>query len=207
VPAWLESPIPALGVPAYARPPAAYITPHLAAQPEVSLEWTGAGWLDPLPSAGTMQRGHTAIRRLYYGYNPASLFLRLELNEPLAPHQVAFYLAVPGREKTNRRVRFADTNPFLTPGDTGWTWEILVRPGQHDATLHRADGQEVWRPAATVTSVAAGERTVEIAASLKGLGLELGSTAGLLVTLARDDQLIEALPTADTLSFPLKAMT
>lgn len=206
VPAWLERPIPALGIPTHSRPPAAYITPHLAARPEISLEWTGAGWLDPAPSAGAMQRGHTAIRRLYYGYNPASLFLRLELNEPLAPYQVAFYLAVPGRERTNRRVRLADTNPFLTPGDTGWTWEILVQPGHHDATLHRADGQEVWRPAATVTSVAAGERTVEIAASLKGLGLELGSTAGLLVTLARDDVLVEALPTADTLGFPLKTM-
>jgi len=204
VPDWLEVPIAGLTAPTHHRPPGAYITPHLSPAASISLEWTGAGFLEPLSSAGTMQRGHTALKRLYYGYNPADLFLRLELNEPLAPYQVAFYLAVPRQQKVNHRVRLADTNPALELSGVGLSWEILLSPGHPEATLNRADGQEVWRPAATLTTVAIGESNVELAVSLEGLGLRLGDPVELVVTLIQDEVLIEALPASDTLSFGLK---
>jgi hypothetical protein len=170
------------------------------------LEWTGAGYLEPLPSTGTMQQGHTLIRRLYYGYNPADLFLRLELNEPLLPYRVAFYLAVPGQTKLNRRVRFADTNPALELSSVGLAWEIALPAGRHEAALNRADGQEVWRLVKTLAPVAVGERAVELAVSLEGLGLRLGDAVELVATLVQDEVLVEALPGSDTLSFSLKPM-
>ncbi|MGD2207225.1 MAG: glycoside hydrolase family 57 protein [Anaerolineae bacterium] len=206
VPDWLEIPIAGLAEPVHCRPASAYVTPHLSAAPAVSLEWTGAGYLEPLPSVGTMQRGHTLIKRLYYGYNPADLFLRLELDEPSLPYRVAFYLAVPGWRKVNRRVRFADTNPALELSSVGLGWEIALPPERHEAILHRADGQEVWRPVKTLTAVAVGETTVELAVSLGGLGLRLGDAVELVATLARDNVLVEALPASDTLSFNLKPM-
>jgi alpha-amylase/alpha-mannosidase (GH57 family) len=206
VPDWLEIPIAGLAVPAYYRPATAYITPHLSAASAVSLEWTGAGYLEPLPSVGAMQRGYLAFRRLYFGYNPADLFLRLELNETLASYQVALYLAVPGRRKFNRRVRFADTNPLLELSSVGLSWEILLPPGRHEATVNQADGQEIWRPAASLATVAVGETAVEFAVALKGLGLQLGDSVEVVATLVKDDVLVEALPASDTLSFSLKPM-
>jgi alpha-amylase/alpha-mannosidase (GH57 family) len=206
VPRWLEEPIAGLAVPIHYRLPAAYITPHLSAAPAPSLEWTGAGFLDPLPSTGAMQRGHTVVRRLYYGYNPADLFLRLELTEPLARYQIAFYLTAPGRPKVNQRLRSADTNPALGPSGVGLAWEISLPQGRHEAVLYRADGQEVWRAVANLSAVAVGERVAELSVSLKGLGLQLGDNVDVVVGLYRDGVLVEALPTADTLSFVLKPM-
>jgi len=206
VPHWLEEPITGLAAPIHYRLPAAYITPHLSAAPAPSLEWTGAGFLDPLPSSGAMQRGHTAVRRLYYGYNPADLFLRLEMNEPLTPYQVAFYLTAPGQRKVNQRLRFADTNPALGPSGVGLAWEILLPEERHEAVLYRADGQEVWRAVANLSAVAVGERVVELAISLKGVGLQLGNNVELVVALYHDGVLVEAMPASDTLSFVLKPM-
>ncbi len=206
VPDWLETPITGLTAPSYHRPPGSYITPHLSAAAVASLEWTGAGYLEPQPSTGAMQRGHTVFKRLYYGYNPADLFLRLELNEPLAPYQVALYLAVPGQRTANRRVRLADTHRAPALNGVGLGWEIRLPPGSHEAILYRADGQEVWRPVATLTAVAAGEQNVEMAVSLAGLDLHLGDPVELVATLAQDDVLVEVLPASDMLSFSLKPM-
>ncbi len=206
VPDWLEIPIAGLTPPSHYRAVSAYVTPHLSATPTASLEWTGTGYLEPLPSVGMIQVGYTIARRLYFGYNPADLFLRLELNEPLAPYQVAFYLVVPRRQKVNRRVRFADTNPSLELSSVGLGWEIRLLFGRHEAILNQADGQEVWRPVTTLTAVAVGERTVELAVSLEGLGLRLDDPLELVATLIKDDVLVEALPASDTLSFSLKPM-
>jgi alpha-amylase/alpha-mannosidase (GH57 family) len=206
VPDWLEVPIAGLATPAHYRPPSAYVTPRLSAAPAASLEWTGAGYLEPAPSAGTMQKGQTVLKRLYYGYNPADLFLRLELNERVARYRLAFYLAVPRRPKVNRRVRFADTSSDLEQSSVGLGWEIALPPDHHEAILNQADGQEVWRPVTTLTAVAAGETTVELAVSLEGLGLRLGDAVELVATLARDDVLVEVLPESDTLCFSLKSM-
>jgi alpha-amylase/alpha-mannosidase (GH57 family) len=206
VPGWLEEPIAGSALPAHRRPPVAYITPHLSAGAGASLEWTGAGFADPAPSTGTMQRGHTVIRRLYFGYNPADLFLRLELNEALAPYQAAFYLAVPGRCKVNRRLRFVDSNPALGPAGLSLAWEILLPQARHEAILYRADGQEVWRRTANLSAVAVGERVVELAVSLGGLGLKLGDSVELVVALVQDEVLVEVLPTAGTIDLNLRPM-
>jgi hypothetical protein len=206
VPRWLEEPIAGLAAPIHYRLPAAYITPHLSATPAPTLEWTGAGFLDPLPSTGAMQRGQTIVKRLYYGYNPADLTLRLELTEPLAQYQVAFYLTAPGRRKVNQRLRSADTNLALGPSGVGLAWEITVPQGRHEAVLSRADGQEVWRAVADLSAVAVGERVAELAVPLKGLGLQLGDHVGMVVGLYQDGALVEALPTADTLAFVLRPM-
>jgi hypothetical protein len=103
-------------------------------------------------------------------------------------------------------VRFADTNPGLGPSGVGLAWEILLPAGRHEATLYRADGQEIWRPVTQLGAVAVGERAVELAVSLKGLGLHLGDNLELAVTLSRDEVLTEALPARDTLSFNLRSM-
>jgi hypothetical protein len=159
-----------------------------------------------------MHRGRTLIRRLYYGYDPASLYLRLELNEPLERHsggtgqayQVAFYLAAPRQRKVNRRVRFSDTNPDFGLSGVGLCWEILVSPTKKEARLSQGEGQEVWRPVSTLTSVAMGEMSFELAVPLEALGLRLGDAVEVVATLALDGVLVDALPTSDTLGFSLE---
>ncbi|MBN1656932.1 MAG: hypothetical protein JXA93_00950 [Anaerolineae bacterium] len=205
-PAWLSRPIAGYAPPAHQRMPSAYIAPHLSATATASLEWTGAGYLDPVPSSGTMQRGYTAIRRLYYGYNPADLFIRLELNEPLTPYQVRLYLAVPGHTKVNRRFRLVGEGSDQIVSGPGLAWELDLPAGALQATLNRADGQEVWHAVAHLSAIACGEQVVELAASLWRLDLQLGQSLDLVVLLARDNILVEALPESEALTISLKPL-
>jgi alpha-amylase/alpha-mannosidase (GH57 family) len=206
-PSWLLRPIAGFAPPAHERNPSAYIAPHLSATAAASLEWTGAGYLDPAPSSGTMQRGRVVIRRLYYGYNPADLFVRLELNEPISPYQVRFYLAVPGYARANRRYRLVgEGSDRLVPG-SGLAWEIDLPVGAREATLSRADGQEVWRTVAPLPAVACDERVIELAVPLGRLGLQLGESLDLVVLLARDRVLVEALPESEALTLSLRPLT
>jgi hypothetical protein len=206
VPGWLAQPIAGYAPPVHRRPPSAYITPHLSATAVASLEWTGAGYLDPAPSSGTMQRGHTVIRRIYYGYNPADFFVRLELNEPLGRYHVHVYLAVAGHSGANRRFRLVGEGADqLAPG-AGLAWEIELVAGAREATLNRAEGQEVWHTVARLPALATGERVVELAASLQGLGLQLDESVELVVLVTRDSVLVEALPESEALTLSLKRL-
>ena len=206
VPEWLGQPIAGRVAPAGTRPVSTYVSPHLSGGPTASLEWSGAGYVEPQPSTGAAQMGHTLFRRLYFGYNPADLFLRLELNEPLAGYQVAFYLAVPGLKKVNRRVRFGDTNPALELSSVGLGWEIALPPPGQQLVLNRADGQEIWRPAATLGPTPRSDTAVELAIPLQRLGIKLGDTVEMVATLVKDNVLVEALPASDTLHISLKTM-
>jgi alpha-amylase/alpha-mannosidase (GH57 family) len=56
VPPWLTEPIQGLTERQDYRPPSGYIVPRFSAAAEAGLEWTGAGFLEPVVSSGSMQR-------------------------------------------------------------------------------------------------------------------------------------------------------
>jgi len=205
-PAWLARPIVLSGAGVYQRPPSAYVIPALTAASTAGPEWAAAGHLEPQTSAGAMQRAGTVLHRLYYGYDPQALALRLEANEDLSPYGVGVYFSSPRGERVNQRPRYAATNPALASPGIGLAREVAVLAGQGhppQAQLSHASGLETWQPVASSLRVAAGPRALEFSLPLSDLGLQLGDQVGLVVTLARDEVLVEALPQVGYFSFTL----
>jgi hypothetical protein len=201
VPKWLREPIATAGERARQRPVSGRVAPRLDTQLEASPEWTGAGYVEPDASTGAMQMGATALRRLYFGYNPGALFLRLETNEDVSRYRVSFYLSTPRQERANVLVRHAARGQD-TPG-VPLGWEVSVNPGSREASLNQAMGGDMWQPRARLEEVAAGTRSVEVEIPLSELGLQIGDTVNLLATVSRDEVLVESLPRAGHVGFPL----
>ena len=181
----------------------ATISPRLSTEEVASLEWAGAGYVEPELSTGAMHRAGGALKRLYFGYDPADLYFRLEANEDLAPFFIGIYLASPRSECTNEQTRFGGSNPAVQSASLPVNWEICLFPGASQAMLYRAAGQGIWEACGALASTAVGRRTLEVSVPLHDLGIRPGHTVDLVLNLARDQVLLEVLPTIGYLSFTL----
>ena len=194
VPPWLIEPIRATTEPRDHRPPHAYITPHLEAGGESSLEWAGAGLLEPTASTGAMQPAEaTTLRRLYFGYNPNSLYFRLESRSAFGLCQVTLFLQT--EAESDQRPPFPALEEEVEVGQTpfGANWRLDLVPG-FGATLRLASQRGSWLEVESSVESTAGERVWEVCLPLEVLGLSLGSQVGVAATLGRDDQIIESIP-------------
>lgn len=196
VPAWLARPI---SGPAAARwrLPGDYISPRLSTEPHPTLEWTNAGYLDAARSTGAMQQGGGVLRRLYYGYNPADLYLRLEANEDLTPAVVSIYIATtpPSGTTTTSRDEGATS---IVPSGTPFAWRIAIAPDTTGPALfgHAAtDGG--WTMDGFLSEVAAKGPIVELAIPIDRIGVRIGATIGIVIAIARDGRIVETLPSRD----------
>ncbi|RME80698.1 MAG: hypothetical protein D6775_15555, partial [Caldilineae bacterium] len=70
------------------------ISPRLTAEPDPAAQWASAQTLRPTATGGTMQQAGGVIRALRYGNDAHHLYLRLELEDAIAAHQVEIALAV-----------------------------------------------------------------------------------------------------------------
>jgi len=201
-PAWLSRPI-VSPPPERARSISAYVSPRLAADEPAPPEWAGAGYVEPEVSTGAMQRAATLLRRLYFGYNPAELCLRVEANADLGSHAVAVYFASERGERGNAHVRWGAEDPQVESHGLSLDWEVAVAPGASSATISRAAGNDLWETVRSRQAVAAGQRVLELRVPLADLGLELGDTVSLVVAVARGGVLVETLPTSGAVSFTL----
>jgi hypothetical protein len=202
VPRWLSQPIAVMVEGPPGRPISAYIAPRLSTTARASADWAGAGLVEQRSTTGAMQRGKTVLRRLYYGYNPVDLYLRLESQEALSSHSVAFYLAMPGAEVANSSPRYPGANSEGGMA-AGWAWEVAVEPQSQAATLSRADGRGGWQAVTVLPTVAVGGRVLELAVPLAQPGLQLGDEVSLTVVLSRDGVAVETLPGDERLHFIL----
>ena len=202
IPAWLERPI-VSPPPERARGISAYVAARLSADEKLQPEWGGAGYVEPEVSTGAMQMGATLLRRLYFGYNPAELCLRLEANADLARHTVAVYVASQEGERGNAHFRWAAPDQLAQSHGLSLGWEVALGPGSSSATISRAVGNDLWETIRPLRSVAAGETVVELRIPLADLDLEFGRTVYLVVVAVLADVLVETLPTSGAVSFTL----
>jgi hypothetical protein len=196
-PPWLTEPIQGLATRQDYRPPSGYITPHLAGGDEAGLEWTGAGFLEPAASSGSMQRAEASVlRRLYFGYNPTCLMLRVETRYAIGPYDVSFFLR--GESSTApEQLALPVLDEGAPPPPFGADWRVDLRPGR-GAILRKTDERASWLELDGVVESAAGERAWEVSLPLGALGLNLGDQVGVAVMLAREGHPIESIP-SDTL--------
>lgn len=193
VPPWLLEPIRSAAAPRDYRATSAYIAPHLEAGAEASLEWSGAGFIDATPSAGAMQRaGETLLRRLYFGYSPTFLYLRLESWVALGAYQVCLLLqADPGG---GQDVLFPESEiAAIAETPMGANWRVELRPG-FGATLQTASQRGSWLEVDAAVESAATERTWEVRVPVNALGIRIGCRIGAAAALLRDGHIVETLP-------------
>jgi alpha-amylase/alpha-mannosidase (GH57 family) len=196
-PPWLTEPIQGLATRQDYRLPSGYITPHLVGGDEAGLEWTGAGFLEPAASSGSMQRAEASVlRRLYFGYNPTCLMLRVETRYAIGPYDVSFFLRGESDTTPEQLVlpALAEDSP---PPPFGADWRVDLRPGR-GAVLSKTDGRAGWLEVEGTVESAAGERAWEVSVPLSALGLSLGDQVGVAVMLAREGRSLESIP-SDTL--------
>jgi alpha-amylase/alpha-mannosidase (GH57 family) len=202
-PDWLAQPI-YREAPVTWRMATAYISPPLTASRTLPPEWAAAGFVQAQSNSGTMRRAESRLHRLWYGYDATTLYLRLEAHGDLSSSFIGFYFAVPRARRTNRRTRLLGDGPG-TEGP-GLAWEIALWPDKGEATLSRADGQEVWLPMAVKPRFALSDGIVEVAIPLRELGLNWGDALGLCVVLAEGTALRESIPTSGLYTFTLVRM-
>jgi hypothetical protein len=205
VPAWLIEPIQGLAVRQDYRPPSGYITPRLAASSDATLEWTGAGFATPRVSTGAMQRaGAGLLRRLYYGYNPTSLYFRLEASTALGPYDVSLFLMV--KPKGAEQLIFPALEGDFPAAPFGANWRVDLAPG-YGAVLKRVSERGSWLEIDADVESATGERVWEVCLPVSAFGLHLGDQAGVAALLSRDGRILESIPSDTLQTFTLTEVT
>ncbi len=192
VPPWLTESIQGLTERQDYRPPSGYVVPRFSAAEEAGLEWTGAGFLEPVLSSGAMQRTDLVLRRLYFGYNPTALCFRLEARSALGPYKVSLFLVV----ESPLSPRECPPAPF------GASWRIDLLPG-HGATVRLVSERGGWLEVESGVQSMAGERVWEVSVPLVTFGLNLGARVGVAAALAREGSIIETLPAEAVHTFTL----
>jgi len=179
------------------------ITPDLTASDLVSAEWDRAGYRSGGGTA-TMQRAQTGpgLQRVYYGYDAAHLYVRVETSGEIWRDFVGLYLHTP-RGPAKRDVRFAETRPDLAPADAWFQWELAIPAHDEAPSLNRADGQGNWHRTTVTPMVVRGNRCVEVRVPRDVLDLRPGDHVGLCVTLAHAGHLEDVLPLAGHIDFTL----
>jgi alpha-amylase/alpha-mannosidase (GH57 family) len=192
-PPWLERPIWSEPPPRF-RAPTGYVHPRLSADPVPAGDWSHAGYLDARRSSGAMQMGAGVLGRVYFGYNPADLYLRIEASDDLAPCAVAAYIGAEGLGPANQWPRFADDRLPHDRSAVPLIWEIALAPTAKRAVASRARGGQEWEEVGDLSETARKGGVVELCVPLTRLGLGLGQTVSLLITLSRDRRIVETLP-------------
>jgi alpha-amylase/alpha-mannosidase (GH57 family) len=201
-PDWLSRPIVVTRGAHAGRSPKAYVTPDLMADSNAGYAWANAGVMEPELSSATMQRGESALRRLYYGFDATHLYLRLEINPVAAISKATLYISAP-RARCNR------TAPLLHPRETEatdglcWSHELTIDVPARTVTLKEADGYEGWRSISPRVDTAFATTICEVCMPLSGLRLRLNDNAAMVLLLGRDGTVEERQPAGGFLGFRL----
>jgi len=218
VPPWLTEPIQGLTERQDYRPPSGYTVPRFSAAAEAGLEWTGAGFLEPVVSAGSMQRTDLVLRRLYFGYNPTALCFRLESRSALGPYDVSLFLVIessvrdslfrPIEEQLPLPLSEGERPPssILHPLFSNASWRIDLLPGR-GATVRLMGERGGWLEVESAVQSVDATRVWEVSMPLATFGLSLGSRVGVAAALAREGQVMETLPGEGVHTFMLAEMS
>ncbi len=193
-PAWLAEPISQTPAGPGGRGATGYVSPRLTGSPYPGEGWASAALIQPSEaSTGAMQRAEGAIERLFVGHNADTLYLRLDLRQRLDEFNTAIYLSGAADAAANQRTLDRHPDPDQAPNKLAAAWLLARAPDQRAPFLYRADGRGGWASLGPVTAALA-EKALEASVPLAVLGVTLGQTLRVLVTLARDETVVAQLP-------------
>jgi len=188
------------------RPISGYVTPTLEASAPASPRWDDAGLVVPETSSGTMQRVDFLIRRFYFGYDPAYLYLRLEVNGDLSEYSVHIFLSIRGRDLPTA---YPELEAGQLPNLKTFQFEAVVAASTPQPILRQVSSQHTWE---TMTTSLTHEQqpksslyngTCEIRIPFEPLGCRLGNGLDLWPVLSKENVVVDALPPDGPMSLEL----
>ncbi len=198
-PDWLKRPIESDSTRLRPPAPASRITPEMTAAEKPSAGWGPAAVRESSSSTGSMQKGGAVLRRLRFGNDPDDFYLRLEGAAKLDRYRVAVYFTTGGQRSSNRLVRF-DTGVTET-GNKPLGWEYAVEDGQ--LRRYQAGPGESWQEIPTEGEVRLEGRVIEARVPLRELESTPGDSMSFVVAAAREDVVVEQMPSAGYVSLRL----
>jgi alpha-amylase/alpha-mannosidase (GH57 family) len=199
IPEWLDHPIRVGQEAQIGRPPSGPIHPAVTAAPLAGDAWAGAGYVDPLTSSGAMQDSSRILRRLYFGSDGTSIYLRLETHQPV--HSCTLAVLGTGGGPT------APTPPLRL---SGWrlpsvgllSWGLTI--DETGVQAYRVGSNGEWQSQPTTLPVAWGEKVIELAIPVADLIPDRVTQLRLVVAIGTGNTAWEALPedTMITLDIP-----
>lgn len=177
VPAWLQKPVSrsrALRDPA--TRPIGILRPVLDGEPTQFYEWHAAGRFRCGTGGGSMHRGPSRIRTLYFGFDLQTLYLRLDFAEPARE-----------RSALGLRLELTAGRPF--------TWNVKsLAGGRHEVTNGHAG-------AAIPGAECAAGSVIELGVPFAAGPLAAGEEVELTVHLLEAGEPIEQLPDGEVIRF------
>ncbi|MHB1162392.1 MAG: glycoside hydrolase [Chloroflexota bacterium] len=193
-PEWLSVPIISQVPKLTSRRPSGYIHPAVAVDELSPAPWAAAGYVEPRGSTGAMQQASGLLKRLYFGYDEANLFLRLESHSSLRGYAVVTYVSrlegaslglVGAGVREAAQLQSSSGNPSR---------EVTIRAEGPGIELSRWEEGAGWIRSEGHARVVADETVMEAAIPLETLGTGLGTLLGLSVVLFKDNLVVERLP-------------
>ncbi|MBI5207664.1 MAG: glycoside hydrolase [Candidatus Firestonebacteria bacterium] len=165
--------------------PTAFINPIIDGKVSHYYEWLSAGFYDIQKISGTMHQTETIIKKIYYGLNYDSIFIRMDLKEKLPPEvwdktRINIYVLNPRQFKIDIEVSLCD---YLTK-----------------AALFKENESEMWEKVKDINTVALNE-IIEIGILKKDIGLQAFSRIEFMLIVFQGNMEIEHWPIDGTISF------
>ncbi len=134
------------------------------------------------------------MKRLYFGYDERTLYVRLESHASLDGYVVDAYVrhlgAAVEADADQRAPHKAEVRPLVGSASR----EIAIRPDRQSAELSQWKEDTGWVRVAGDIRIAADDTVLEAAASFDVLGTVLGDQIGLSVVLFKDGLVVQRLP-------------
>jgi len=155
----------------------AFISPTIDGQVTNYFEWLPAGFYDVSQGGGAMHRGDSIITHIYYGFDLANMFIRLDPSGGLKDEKVAdlaFFIN------------------FLNP--KGMDVEIRITPRERRVTAALYKGENGNRLQAAAINTVAANDIIELAVPFELLGVKANEEVQIFVTVERSGSEVEKWP-------------
>jgi alpha-amylase/alpha-mannosidase (GH57 family) len=193
VPAWVYTPV-VSGLPKLtSRAAGGYIRPVLEDEELSPISWSEAGYIDPAGSTGAMQQGSALLKRLYFGRDEASLFVRVESHSALSGYSIHIYLSRLDAVSPNGSAAQRAGAAVATAGAT-LLGEVSVRTDSRSVEFNRWLEQDGWATVDWTGQIAFGEHALQVALPLDALEAGNAGALGISVALFADKQVVQRLP-------------
>lgn len=174
-PAYLNVPIKRKGEIGRTLPPRAFISPTLDGRDTNYYEWLLAGRYDPVPGGGSMHQMRLLIRRIYYGFDSRTIYLRIDPDPTL--------LTPPQADHTSLVVMIFEPRPLRI--------EITLPAAAVQCYEQNEDG--AWVLSQQTVQVAI-DHIAELAIDMRDLNTRPGDRLVFQIMVKRDTQEVERCP-------------
>ncbi|NQU08849.1 MAG: hypothetical protein HQ583_09820 [Candidatus Abyssubacteria bacterium] len=187
IPAYLNEPIVNVGAARPTEQPTGFLSPEIDGLVTHFYEWVGAGSFDVRKFGGAMNVSDTVISRIYWGFDPKTLFMRIDtVQGPLSDEMREAAIEVYIDTERRRRLR-------LVPSSGEERAQLIIEESE--------DGEE-WKQIEISDRIGV-EKTIEFAVDFERLGMKEDDEVRFHVAVNKGHIEIERWPRNGYIEFPV----